>query len=71
MIRYVVHEENTLGIVRDESLPFVWLEPLASNVNGRNPKNGPTVVNRDEYRDATLEDFDTFRVCARGHILPL
>lgn len=71
MKRYVVFEENTLGIVRDESLPYVWMEPLAANHQGRNPKNGPTVVDRDELRDATLEDFDRLRLCARGHILPL
>lgn len=69
MARYVVYEENTLGIVRDETLQFVWLEVLASNYKGRNPKNGPTVVDRDSLRDATIEDFDRLRLCAKGHII--
>ena len=64
MVRYVVYEENTLGVVRDESLPHVWLEVLAANANGRNPKNGPTVVPRDDLRDATKEDFDRLRLHA-------
>ncbi|QIG74807.1 hypothetical protein [Rhizobium phage RHph_N46] len=64
MVRYVVHKENTLGLIRDrvDVMQFVWLEVLAANVDGFNPKNGPTVVDYDDLRDATIEDFDRLRL---------
>lgn len=31
-------------------------------------RNGPVCPSPGDLRPATLEDFDTYRVCARGHV---
>ena len=58
--QYLVWEENTLCYtIGNTSI----LGVLASNINGRDPKNGGFIpVSSDKLRDATKEDFKTFRV---------
>ena len=68
-LEYVVVNENTLGIIR-EGYPNT-LEVLAGSVirGGYNPMNGPIgITKNDNIRPATYEDFDTFRLCPKGHM---
>lgn len=68
-LRYVVMNENALGIIR-ESHPE-QLEVLASNIikSGPDLKNGPYPIGASaNVRDATEEDFKAFRLSPRGHL---
>lgn len=62
-LRAVVYQENTLGLMVD-FLTGKALQPLAANIHGHNWKNGMIMVdeNSNDLRDATMQDFDTFRV---------
>lgn len=62
--RYYVFEENTL--IYQQPGWFLY-GCVASKIGGRNPKNGAICiiesdVNEGRLRDATLADFDAFRV---------
>lgn len=62
MPRYIVINENTLAYTQEGSL---MVGVLAGSVlkGGANPLNGPIFISpSDKWRDATFEDFDTFRV---------
>jgi hypothetical protein len=70
--RYIVVNENTLAYV-DESHPLL-AGVLASSVirGGCNPVDGPVHISPlDQVRTATLNDFDSYRVDARGHLTSL
>ena len=77
-LAYVVFNENTIGILFKNPDQFM-MEVLNSNVHGINPMNSPymlgsfdLVPNLDiELREATLSDFDTFRVSPKGHLMPI
>jgi hypothetical protein len=58
--RYVVHNEVELGYI-DDRQPY-FMDILAGGLHGRSHMNGPTYYETDLIRDATLEDFDRFRV---------
>ncbi len=69
MLKYVVVNENTLGIIRAET-PNT-LEVLFGSVikGGYDWKNGPVPISpSDDIRPATKSDFDNFRVCSKYHI---
>ena len=58
--RYFVSNENTLCY---QQPGMTMLGVLASNIDGRNPINGPFYASPlDQIRPATREDFDRFRV---------
>lgn len=67
---YIVMNGNTLGIVHPNNM----VDVLAGQIlkGGPNPLNGPVIFTSgiDHARLATQEDFDQFRVCARGHLYP-
>lgn len=68
-LRYVVVDENILGIIR-ASHPY-QVEVLVSSVikGGPDPKNGPYPIKYDAVvRDATEEDFKAFRLSPRGYL---
>ena len=68
-MKYIVINENTLGY-RIEGSPFIGV--LAGSVlrGGSNPINGTiSLSSLDLVRDATLSDFEFFRVCASGHLV--
>lgn len=68
MAKYVVKNENTL-CYRQEGSSLLGV--LAGSVlrGGHDWKNGAVaVLPTDTLRDATLEDFEFYRVCPRGHI---
>jgi hypothetical protein len=68
-VRYVVANENALGIIRDG-----WpnqMEVLSGSVikGGPNPLHGPVPIGPlDLVRPATLADFEAFRVSPLGHL---
>lgn len=70
-MRYIVINENTLGYI-DPSWPWSgWIGVLAGSLikGGRNWKDGPTVIgSTDVVRDATVTDFELFRVSPKGHL---
>ena len=69
---YYVYEGNTLGYV-NRAQPSVFC-PLSANIHGRDWRNGPfhlLPAEVDALSPATLEDFERFRVCPKGHIAPL
>lgn len=69
MDKYIVKNENTL-CYRQEGTQFVGV--LAGSVirGGHNPLNGSIIIApSDALRPATLEDFEFFRVCPKGHIV--
>lgn len=68
MSKYIVINENTLAY-RIEGSQFVGV--LAGSVvrGGRNPLDGTIPISPlDKVRDATLGDFESYRVCAKGHL---
>lgn len=68
MAKYVVKNENTL-CYRQEGSSLLGV--LAGSVlrGGHDWKNGPVaVLPTDTLRDATLKDFEFYRVCPKGHI---
>lgn len=68
MSKYVVKNENTL-CYRQEGSELLGV--LAGSVirGGHDWKNGAVSVGpSDTLRPATLEDFDAYRVCPKGHI---
>jgi hypothetical protein len=67
--KYVVLDENTL-CYRIPGMSTM-LGVLAGSVirGGHNPINGPvSILPGANMREATLKDFDFFRVCPIGHI---
>lgn len=67
--RYVVVNENTLGIIYGPKADS--LHVLAGSVirGGRDPKNGEMYIGSlDVVRDATVEDFAAYRVSPKGHL---
>lgn len=69
MSKYVVLNEHTL-CYRIEGQPY-HLGVLAGSVlrGGHDWKNGPVAFGpSDTLRPATREDFETYRVCPKGHL---
>ncbi|GBO89125.1 hypothetical protein [Marinobacter salsuginis] len=68
---YIVMNENALGIVHGGAIRE--MDVLAGLVlkGGPNWKNGPVAFNPriDRFRQATLADFETFRVSPKGHLM--
>lgn len=66
--KYVVLNEHTLCYRQEGS---VMLGVLHSSVlRGGNHQFGPvSVTSRDSLREATVEDFDTYRVRPEGHLI--
>jgi hypothetical protein len=67
MTKYFVLNENTLGYID----PIGRFDPLAGSVlkGGLDWKNGPiSYFSMDDMRPATLQDFEDYRVCAKGHL---
>ncbi|MCF5372017.1 hypothetical protein [Pseudomonas syringae] len=66
--KYVVLNEHTLCYRQSGS---VMLGVLHSSVlRGGDHQYGPVAfTSRDKLREATLEDFETYRVRAEGHLL--
>ncbi len=68
MTSYHVLNENTLCYLQDGSSLYGVLAGKPQ-LGGHNWINGPVAVsNLDKLRPATLEDFDFYRVCPKGHI---
>lgn len=63
-----------LHVWRECALGKVWpgrimnFSPLGVNIRGPNPVNGDFPVFGRDLRPATLEDFDRFRVYAKGFL---
>lgn len=73
MVRYIVKGEHTLGYVINAAFcapNYCSIGILAGSVlrGGHDPKSGWTVAAETEIRDATLADFETYRVSPRGHL---
>lgn len=69
--KYVVLNEHTL-CYRIEATPTM-LGVLAGSVrrSGHNPLYGPvSFTPRCTLREATHKDFDEYRVCSKGYLLP-
>ena len=68
---YVVLNEHTLGIVVSSNIMEVLSGPVLKG--GHDPFKGPVFINpeTDQLRPATLADFAEYRVCPRGHLLPI
>ena len=69
-IDYFVKDGHTLGYVY-KAAPNTFCV-LAGSVlkGGHDPLCGITTTFGAELRPATLEDFETFRVSPKGHIVP-
>lgn len=68
VLSYVVFEENTLGYLFKMG-EFYKVGVLGSGVSGRNWMNGSiSLVDGDDIREATTDDFTQFRVSPKGHI---
>ncbi len=70
MNKYIVINENTLGYIL-EGMEFQWVKVLAGSVvrGGRNPLDGYFPLSPlDTVRNATLKDFEDYRIDSRGHI---
>lgn len=66
---YIVVNENTLAYADDSNSSLVGV--LAGSVakGGYNPKDGPISISRlDHVRLASVGDFNSYRVDARGHL---
>ncbi len=62
---YIVKGEHTLGFVLGPAPGGGFFQPLAGKVigaSGHDPKNGVACFGLDDWRPATLADFDHFRV---------
>lgn len=68
----VVINEKTLGYMSSRTRDgFSTAGVLAGNIfkGGANWRNGPiAVLPTDHVRPATMQDFEAFRVCARGYL---
>jgi hypothetical protein len=66
--RYVVKNENTLGVIHSEQPD--WLDVIVGRIlnGGDNWKDGPKHISElDIIRSATTKDFDYFNVQERKH----
>jgi hypothetical protein len=68
---YIVLNEHTLGVVVSPNTMQVLSGPVLKG--GHDPFKGPVFINpeTDHLRTATLADFAEYRVCPRGHLLPI
>lgn len=72
-VKYTVVNENTLCYDHGVTLvgiPYVGV--LAGSIikGGRHWSDGPILINpSDKVRPATLEDFNTFNVSPKGHLI--
>ncbi len=64
---YHVWNEHTLVYKTPHSMLYGVLAGILHK-GGANWINGPVLPLDDELRDATLKDFESFRVCPKGHI---
>lgn len=69
MSRHVVWNEHSL-LYQNELMHTDYYGVLASHVHkgGCEPRNGIVIPPKHELRPATIEDFNTFRVCHKGHL---
>jgi hypothetical protein len=72
--KYIVLNEHTLGYII-EGMPapigYSYMGILHGSVikGGHDWKNGPVLIHpSDKVRQATLKDFEDYRVCSKGHI---
>ena len=68
--KYIVVNENCLGYTDDLTVPF-QMGVLQGSVARGGPdwRNGPVfVTSSDQFRPATLKDFEDYRVSPKGHI---
>jgi len=68
MTEYTVVNENTLCYKQEG---WTMLGVLAGKITkgGRDWMNGPFFLSpSDKVRPATLQDFEYFRVCSKGHL---
>jgi hypothetical protein len=63
--QYIVIRDHTLGYIKEGMMEnFAGVLAGKPQLGGCDPKNGMTVIGHGiEYRPATKEDFDFFRVC--------
>lgn len=60
---------HTLGYIYDEHPNTFGVLHGSVLLGGHDWRNGPvTITDTDQLVPATLEDFDKFRVCPKGHI---
>lgn len=64
MTTYVVKDEHTLGYMVEEHPQLMGVLAGLVRKGGHDPMNGPITITLgvDQIRNATFEDFNTFRV---------
>lgn len=70
-VRYFVLDENTLGYVNLNYPNLFGVLHGSVLKGGHDWKNGPVWIterDRSRMRDATLEDFEEYRVSPTGHL---
>ncbi len=67
MEKYIVVNENTLGYrISNGEIGVLHGSVIRG---GRNWMNGPFLLSpNDKVRPATLADFESYRVCPKGHL---
>lgn len=66
---YHVMNENTLGFILPTQPGYLSVLHGSVLKGGHDWKNGPVPISSlDKLRDATLADFDEYRVSPKGHI---
>jgi hypothetical protein len=68
-VQAVVYRDNTLGVL-GEAFGYPSVQILSSNKNGVHWSKGAIhFVRENEFRNATRQDFETFRVSYNEHYL--
>lgn len=71
--KYIVLNEHTLGylLYKDPKSEFQYMSILHASILKGSPHNwlnGSVLISpSDTIRPATLQDFEDFRVCSKGH----